>query len=179
MTRGAALARSGLKAVTSSLHELDINVQFSGAETIDSHQYRHTWVSGKIGLASRSFQSRTYRATLDRISDGSLESFAVYLLMVLGLGIPAWRTAPEPGSRQTAVARDPSHHTRSPAALSMPLSCRCCVRQRRRLSRGLFSVVCPPRWQRRSPRCLQHPSSRVSMTRLVDSCDQLTDPLVW
>ena len=71
MTRGTALARSRLNAATRS-HEPDINVQFSGVDTMDSRQYRHTWVRGTIGLALQSCQSRTYRATLDSISGGSL-----------------------------------------------------------------------------------------------------------
>ena len=71
ISRGAALARSGLNAATSS-NELDINVQFSGVETMDSRQYRHTRVNRNIALASRACQGRTYRATRDRISGGNL-----------------------------------------------------------------------------------------------------------
>lgn len=71
ISSGAALARSKLTAAMSSF-KVDTNVQFLGVETMDSRQYRHTWVIGTIGNAS-SFQSwRRYRATRDRISGGNL-----------------------------------------------------------------------------------------------------------
>ena len=74
ISRRAALARSRLNATRSSLHVSDINVQFSGVDTMDSRQYRHTWVNVKIGLASRLIQSRTWtcRAMRDRISGGNM-----------------------------------------------------------------------------------------------------------
>jgi hypothetical protein len=40
--RGADLARSRLTAAKILLLRLDIDAQFSGVETMDSRQYRHT-----------------------------------------------------------------------------------------------------------------------------------------
>ena len=76
ISRGAALARSRFTAAMSSL-QLGINVQSSGVETMDSRQYRHTWVSGMIekvvgSLLSRLSSWRQHRATRDRISGGNL-----------------------------------------------------------------------------------------------------------
>ena len=47
MVRGAALARSRLKAAKPS-RSLDISVQLLGDEMMESRQYWHTWVSGTI-----------------------------------------------------------------------------------------------------------------------------------
>jgi hypothetical protein len=52
ISRGADLARFKLIAIKLLLLLLDINVQCSGVEMIDSRQYRRTRVSGIIDLAS-------------------------------------------------------------------------------------------------------------------------------
>jgi len=59
--RGAALARSKLNAANLLLL-LEINVQCSGVEMMESRQYWHTWVSGIIDLASPSEFVATSRA---------------------------------------------------------------------------------------------------------------------
>jgi len=56
MVRGAALARYRLNAAK-SLRSLNIRVQLSGVEMIESRQYRHICVSGAIDLVSTSSSS--------------------------------------------------------------------------------------------------------------------------
>jgi len=70
-SRRAAFARSRL-AFANSIRSSDISVQFSGAEVMDSRQYRHTCVSGTIDLASRASSPKKHRAIRERISGGSL-----------------------------------------------------------------------------------------------------------
>ena len=61
ISRGAALAHWRHTVAMSSFLP-DINVQFPGAEIIDSRQYRHTCVSGMIEIASLSRSLVMYRA---------------------------------------------------------------------------------------------------------------------
>ena len=55
--RGASFDRSKLNFVRPLLL-LDINVQFSGAETIEFRQYWHTCANGMIDLASTALLAR-------------------------------------------------------------------------------------------------------------------------
>jgi hypothetical protein len=59
--RGADLARFRLIAIKILLLLLDIDVQCSGVEMMDLRQCRHTWVSGIIGVASKTQYSGTFR----------------------------------------------------------------------------------------------------------------------
>ena len=69
--RGAALDRSRLSAVRPKWFE-DICVQFSGAEVMDSRQYRHTQVRGTIDLAPVGPPSRKHGAMREMTSGGNL-----------------------------------------------------------------------------------------------------------
>lgn len=69
--RGASFERSRLN-VASPLLLLDINVQISGADTIDVRQYRHTCVDGMIDFTSSALLSGTSRAMREMISGGNL-----------------------------------------------------------------------------------------------------------
>lgn len=70
--RGASFDRSKLNAVRLPLL-LDINVQFSGAETIEFRQYLHTRTNGMIDLVSTALSARAESRTIrERISGGNL-----------------------------------------------------------------------------------------------------------
>ena len=72
MYRGTALTRCKLNAAKFLLL-LDIDAQFSGVETMDSRQYRHTWVSGIIDLTSPVILLFVkYRAMREMASGGNL-----------------------------------------------------------------------------------------------------------